>query len=374
MFTARWRFMRLFGVPIYVDASWLVILGLLSWTLAGHLFAQEMPEAQPWLLWAMGLLTALAFFACILLHEMGHALVGRAFGMPIRGITLFLFGGVAELGAEPAFAGSEFLMAVAGPVVSALLAVLCWALATAGTPGEPMVLMFRYLALINAAVLVFNLLPAFPLDGGRVFRSVLWGLTGNVRRATFAASLAGQGFAWILMLWGVGDMLRGAIVPGMWKCLVGMFLNNAARGSYRQVLIRQALHGEPVRHFMDREPVAVPPGLDLRRWVQEYVYRFHRRAFPVASDGRLEGYITTQALTRYPRQEWERHTVGEVMRQQLDAVTVSPDTDALEALRRMERVGANRLLVTDGERLVGVVTMRDLLRFLNLKLELDAER
>jgi Zn-dependent protease len=375
MFTARIRLIRLFGFPISVDISWLIILALITWSLAEAVFRPALPDASEGDRLILGFVTALAFFLCIVLHEMGHALVARSRGIPIRGMTLFLFGGVAELAAEPPSASSEFLMAIAGPLVTVFLSGLFFVLSLLATGlgwAASIEMIFRYLALINLSLLVLNLLPAFPLDGGRVFRSILWGITGNLRRATRWATAIGQGFAWLLIACGVVEFFQGNIVGGIWLGLIGMFLNNAARASYQQVVLQQALKGEPVSRFMNLQPIVVPPSLDLRSWVEDYVYRYHRKAFPVASNGHLEGYISTQALARFPRAEWDRHTVAEVMRQDLQAVTISPQTDALEALGRMQRTGASRLLVSNGTQLLGIVSLKDLLRFLNLKIELES--
>jgi Zn-dependent protease/CBS domain-containing protein len=373
MFDTRWRLFRLLGIPISLDASWLIILVLIVWSLV-ILFRAVVPGLPPVEYWTMGAIAALSFFACILLHELGHAVVARARGMPIRGITLFLFGGVAEMEGEPPSAGSEFLMAVAGPAVSALLIGLFWGLSWVGAvSGWPVqvVVVLLYLAWINTAVLIFNLIPAFPLDGGRVLRSILWGVLGDLRRATKWASLMGQGFAVFLIIFGVMQFVMDNVIGGLWLGLIGLFLKQAAESGYRQVLIREALQGEPVRLFMTREPVSVPPSIDLKRWVEDYVYPQHRKFFPVMSDGRLEGVIETQALAKYPRQEWDRHTVAEVMQRDVNAVRIAPETDALKALGQMQRTGSSRLLVTEGERLVGIVSLKDLLAFLDQKLEFD---
>jgi Zn-dependent protease/CBS domain-containing protein len=380
MFGTRWQLFRLLGIPISVDASWLIILALLTLSFATPVptIVEVFPRAAEGLAryeyWIMGLVTAVLFFVCIVLHELGHAVVARSRGMPIRGITLFLFGGVAEIGEEPPSAGTEFLMAIAGPVVSVVLAITCWVLALVGYDANwphPVVLVLGNLALVNGIVLIFNLIPAFPLDGGRVLRSIVWGATGNLRRATYWASLAGQSFAWVLIAWGVLRFFSGDWIGGIWSGLIGMFLNNAARSSYEQVVLRQALEHEPVRRFMNPEPIVVPPSLDLRRWVEDFVYRYHRKAFPVASDGHLQGFISTQVLAQIPRAEWEQHTVGEVMRHDLDVITVPADADALQALRKMQSIGSSRLLVTEGDRLVGIISLKDLLSFLSLKLELE---
>ena len=375
MFGTRLRLFRLCGIPINIDPSWLIIFVLLGWTMTTR-FAVEVPGLEPAVAWTFGLGTALLFFTCIVLHELGHALVACSTGIPIRGITLFLFGGVAEMESEPPSAGKEFLMAIGGPVVSAILSAGFWALAVLGAQSgweSGVVVMFRHLTFINLAVLVFNMVPAFPLDGGRVLRSALWAATGSLRKATRWASLGGQGFAWLLIAVGAIEFLRGNPVGGMWLALIGLFLNGAARNSYQSVLIRQALEGEPVQRFMNTEPVVVPPELRLREWVEDYVYRHHHKAFPVVSDGRLQGVVSTRALSELPRSEWDRHTVGEVMYRDLDAVSITPATDALQALEKMQRTGSSRLLVVEDGRLLGLVSLKDLLRFLDLKLELEGE-
>jgi Zn-dependent protease len=381
MFGTRWRLLRLLGIPISLDASWLIVLFLLTLSIASglpalvHEYYPEAGETLPsYQYWALGLISALAFFGCILLHELGHAVVARARGMKIRGITLFLFGGVAEIVDEPPSASTEFLMAIAGPVVSLVLAIVLAVLAaigySAGWP-QPVVIVLGYLASINALVLVFNLVPAFPLDGGRVLRSILWGATGNLRRATRSAAFVGRCFAWLLIAWGLLNFLGGNLLSGVWIGLIGLFLNNAAQAGYMQVLMRQTLEGEPVSRFMTRDPIVVPPNIDLRQWVEDYVYRYHRKTFPVVVDGHLQGCIDTQSLNEFPRTDWDRHTVGEAMRSDLGEMSIRPNADAMEALATMQRSGFSRLLVTDGDRLVGIVSLKDLLRFLDLKLELD---
>jgi Zn-dependent protease/CBS domain-containing protein len=372
MFTARWRLFRVFGIPIYVDASWLIILVLMTWTLSIE-FHQVLRDIALDAAIGLGLAAALLFFICIVLHELGHAVVGRAQGMQIRGITLFLFGGVAELQDEPRSATAEFLMAIAGPVVSAVLAVLFW-IGSLMAESAVLYVFLRFLATINLIVLVFNLIPAFPLDGGRVFRSVLWAATGNLRRATYVASLAGRVFAWTLIIFGIIGLFVPLPYPangGLWFIILGFFLNHAARSSYQSVLIRHLLEGEPVRRFMNPDPVVVSPMLDLRTLVEDYVYRHHRKAFPVVSEGRLVGFVTTRELAGIDRADWPNHTVGEVMRRDLEPFRIAPDADAMQALKQIQRTGSSRLLVADGDELRGIVSLKDLLRFLNLKMELE---
>lgn len=373
MFSARWQIFRLFGIPFFIHISWLIILGLLTWTLTGF-FQHELPGREGLDYGIMGLIAAVTFFVCIVLHEMGHAVVAQLSGTPVRGITLFLFGGVAELGGEPRSAGTEFAIAIAGPLVSLGLALGFWSAAIVGAAAElpaPIYVVCHYLAAINLTVLIFNMIPAFPLDGGRVLRSILWGATGDLRRATYWASLGGQGFAWFLIGVGILQVLTGNFIGGLWLGLIGLFLNNAARGSYQQVLVQEALEGEPITGFMNAEPVAVPPSLDLRHWVDDYVYPYHRKSFPVVADGHVQGFVTTRDLSKCPREDWGKHTVGELMHRDLRALSIAPDAQALDALRKMERTGANRLFVIEGDHLVGVVTLKNLLSYLRLKLGID---
>ncbi|HLW65489.1 MAG TPA: site-2 protease family protein [Gemmataceae bacterium] len=384
MFGTRWRMFRLLGIPVSVDLSWLIILGLLTFTFAYGFptFARDyFPRAAEVQLsvftyWIMGLITAIAFFACILLHELGHAAVARSRRMPVRGITLFLFGGVAEISDEPSSASDEFFMAIAGPAVTVVLAIICGLLSWFGyTAGwaPPVYLVLGYLAFVNIMVLVFNLIPAFPLDGGRVFRSILWGASGNLVRSTHWASIVGRVFAWLLIAWGVVLLFSGNLLAGIWTGLIGMFLNSAAQSAYQQILIRKALRGEPIRKFMNPHPVVVAPSLDLRTWVDDFVYRYHRKAFPVVENGHLEGLIETKSISDTPRAEWAHHTVNEVMRRDLKKITIPPNADALQALRKMQRTGMSRLLVGEGDHLDGILSLKDLMHFLNLKLELERD-
>lgn len=384
MFTTRWQPFRLLGIPIFIDMSWLVILALLTLSLASVfplLLKQYFPGVPDNLTsaeyWGLGLIAAVCFFGCILLHELGHALVARAQGTPIRGITLFLFGGVAEMAEEPDSARHEFLMAIAGPLVSIVLGVGLGILASVGHDSNwphPLVIILGYLAFINLLLAAFNLVPAFPLDGGRVLRSILWFATGSLHTATHWASILGQLFAWLFIAWGVLQLFTGNWLGGIWMGLIGMFLNGAARASYQQVQVREALHGEPVRRFMHEETLTVPPSLDLHHWVDDFVYRYHRRMFPVAAGGHLEGVIETQALSRVARNEWDERTVADVMRSDFSDLVISPDAEADEALAKMQRAGSNYLLVTDGDNLLGTVSMADLLRFLELKMEMGDHR
>jgi Zn-dependent protease len=383
MFGRRWHLFRLAGIPIRADASWLIVFALVTVILAENfhkLIGQFYPGATSGLVkvdyWVMGLIACLLFFVSIVLHELGHALVARSRGIPIKGITLFVFGGVSELGDEPPTPASEFEMAVAGPAVSLVLGVILVVLARIGLHQSwphPVVIVMAYLGEMNLFLGVFNLIPGFPLDGGRVFRSIVWWITGSLKRATRWAATSGQFFSWLFIAYGIFVLFQGNW-GGLWTILIGMFLNSAAKQSYQQVITRQLLQGEPVRRFMNIEPIVVPPDLDLRHWVEDYVYRYHRKLFPVGTNGHLEGVIGTQVLASYPREEWPQHTVREAMRGDIRPISISPDSDALEAFSKMQQTGSSRLLVTEGDQLVGIVSLKDLLRFLHLKLQLETGR
>ncbi len=370
--------LRVAGIPIRIDASWIVIALVVTWSLAVE-FARSYPlrlnpgftAATYWFMAAIG---AVLLFVCLILHELGHSLVGQRFGMRIRSITLFIFGGVAELESEPKSAKGEFWMAVAGPAVSLALAVGFWAVWVVGGVADwPVSVLgvLRELAAINAILVGFNLVPAFPLDGGRVLRAILWATTKNLKQATSITSQMGAGFGTAMMLLGVVGVLGGQVVFGMWWLMLGWFLRGASQRGFEQVVVRRALEGEPVRRFMTTDVSSVQPDLDVENLVENYVYQEHHKMYPVRENGHVLGYVTPREIKQVPRGEWPRHRVAEIMASDLDRVEITPETDALAALARMQRSDQSRLLVVDHGSLVGIVTLHDLLEFLNLKLELE---
>lgn len=374
MFGKSVTLFRLFGFAVRVDISWLIILTLVVWSLAAGYFPQRVPGLQTSAYILLGLLGALGLFASIVFHELSHSLVARVFGLPIRGITLFVFGGVSEMTEEPPSAKAEFAMAVAGPLSSFVLGGILFGVDYFGSRNgwSPLVsAVVGYLAFINVILGAFNLLPGFPLDGGRVLRSILWGARGNLRWATRIASQVGGIFGLLLIGLGFLNVLRGNGIGGLWFVLIGMFLRSAAQQGYQQVLVREALAGEPVSRFMSADPIQVSPNLTLDHLVEDYIYRYHHKMYPVSADGRLAGCITTKEVRAVPREEWPRRTVRDTVVQCSVDNTVSPSEDAVNALAKMTRSGNSRLLVVDGDRLLGVVTLKDLMRFLSLKLELE---
>ena len=309
MFTRTVTLFKLFGFAVRIDISWLVILVLVVWSLAAGVFPAQYKGLPSAAYLAMGLAGAFALFASIVFHELSHSLVARRFGLPIRGITLFLFGGVAEMAGEPPSAKAEFFMAAAGPLSSVVLALAFLGVSFVGADSNwpaPVVGVLRWAALINGMLAVFNLIPGVPLDGGRILRSILWHLQGDLRRATRIAATVGAGFGMLLIAMGFVNLLFAQPLGGLWWILIGMFLRGAARQSYRQVVIRQSLRGEPVSRFMNPDPVAVAPHVSIEDLVENYIYRYHFRSKKCpGTNGRTAAWARwpwrARPTTRFPR-------------------------------------------------------------------------
>jgi Zn-dependent protease/predicted transcriptional regulator len=376
MFGRRITLFRLLGFEVKLDLSWFLLAALITWSLARSLFPVSVPDQPGAVYWAMGFVGALGLFASVVLHEFSHSLVARRLGLPMKGITLFIFGGVAEMSEEPASARTEFLMAIAGPLASIGLAAVLLGLAVllefVRAPA-PIVGVLGYLWPINLVLAAFNLVPAFPLDGGRVLRALLWATTRNLRRATRIASMTGSVFGFALAAVGVVFLFRGDLVTGIWGMLLGSFVHNAAQRSYRQLVARQALHGTPVSRFMREDPITAPYYISVEQLVEEIIYRHHHRLYPVMQDETLVGCITTKDVKELPRDEWSQHTVKSRSHPCTAENTIDPDVDAADALSQMGRTGNSRLMVVRGERLVGIVTLRDLVQFLYLKADLEGK-
>jgi CBS domain-containing protein len=292
----------------------------------------------------------------------------------MRGITLFVFGGIAEMEQEPQSAKAEFAMAIAGPLASIGIGFVFYGLAAVGRDAWPIPALgiVTYLAWINWVLAAFNLIPAFPLDGGRVLRAALWHFKGDLPRATRLASGIGASFGVVLMVLGVFQLFAGNFVGAVWWFVIGMFIRSASRMSYQQLLVRTALQGEPVRRFMNTQPITVPPDTSVRDLVEDYIYRFHHRMYPVVDPSQqLLGCVSTEQVKAVPRDEWGEHRVGEILQPCSVRNTISPDTDAAAVLSKMSKTGTSRLMVVEQGRLLALVSSRDLTRFLSTKLELE---
>jgi len=375
MFGKRFELFKLLGFAVSIDLSWLLLAVLVTWSLAVGVFPMMKPDLPATTYWLMGVAGVIGLFLSIVLHELSHSLVARRYGLPMKGITLFIFGGVAEMDREPSEPRSEFAMAIAGPAASVAISALCYGLTRlSGALAWPVELttVLLYLAVINIALVAFNLIPAFPLDGGRVLRSALWRWKGDLGWATRLASRIGSGFGVALIVLGVVSVLFGNFIGGMWWFLIGMFLRAAAQGSYRQLLLRRTFEGEPVSHFMRINPVTVPRSTDVADLVENYVYRNHYKMFPVIDGDRLVGCVTTRSIRALPHERWHDSTVGSITTPCSADNTITPDDDAMKALATMSRSGVSRLMVLDGDRLVGVLSLKDLLGLMSAKMDLEA--
>jgi Zn-dependent protease/CBS domain-containing protein len=374
MFGKRLKLFKLLGFEVRLDLSWIFIAILVVWSLSEGYFPYFYKGLAAGTYWWMGVVGALGLFFSIIVHEFSHSLVARHFGIQMKGITLFIFGGVAEMGEEATSPKGEFFMAIVGPLTSIALAVFFYWVAVWGGQNfwsTPVFAVLHYLGFINAILAGFNLLPAFPMDGGRVLRSILWGAKKNLIWATRIASYIGVGFGLLLVALGILQFFNRNFVGGIWLVLIGMFLQGAARTSYQQILTRQALQGEPIRRFMRRDPHTVSSSVSVKDLVENYIYSHHYKMFPVTDDGKLLGYVTTKQVQEIPRDEWDRRTVGDIYLPFTPENTISPDADAVQALSKMKNLGASRLLVTEGDRLEGVLSLKDLMDFLSLKGELE---
>jgi len=374
MFGKRFKLFKLFGFEVGIDLSWIIIAILIAWSLSTGFFPFQYKNLSTQTYWMMGIIGAAGLFFSIIAHEFCHSLVARKSGMPMKGITLFIFGGVAEMGDEPPSAKTEFLIAIVGPLSSLAIAAIFYGIYQVGIASawsQAFNGVVAYLAMINGLLAVFNLVPAFPLDGGRILRSILWGWKGNLRWATRVSSTIGSGFGIFLIIMGFIRILSGNFIGGMWLGLIGLFIQSAAKMSYQQLLTRRALEGEPLKRFMKTDPVTVLDSTTVEQLVEDYIYRYHFKMFPVINSDKLLGCITTKDVKEIPRDEWDQKTVGEIADQCSGENTIEPDADAIKALSEMRRNNASRLMVVEDDQLVGIIALKDMLEFLSLKVELD---
>jgi len=369
MFKSTFRLGQILGIPIEVHVSW--ILAFILFTVS---FTFTFRQAYNWptsLTWVVGLATSLLLFVSVLLHELAHSVYARSKEIPVRNITLFIFGGVSQITEEPKTANTEFAMAFAGPLTSFVLAALFWILSlVTQKASEPITALSRYLAVTNAGLGAFNLIPGFPLDGGRVFRSILWSLGQNLERATRWASLVGQGIAYLMIIIGIWQFFSGNAGNGLWLVFIGWFLDNAAQSSYQQVATQRLLAGHTVQEIMNRDCTALSPNLALDSLVNDHILATGRRCFPVVEGDALQGLLTIHNVKQVPREQWATTTVREAMIPADKLKTVPPDKGLWLALQEMTADGVNQLPVMENRRLVGLLARDNVLSFIRTRAEL----
>jgi Zn-dependent protease/predicted transcriptional regulator len=369
---------RIFGIQIGLHYSWFIIAFLIVFSLAEH-FSAVNSQWSLGLIWATSIVTALLFFASIVAHELSHAAVANRRGMTVRSITLFALGGVANIEQESADAKSEFWMAIAGPVMSFAIGIICLGLVWVqgwgpqfGTPHSPVTAALLWLGYINIALAVFNMIPGFPMDGGRVLRALVWRGTGNLVRATRIVARIGQGIAVVFIVFGFMRFLSGAGLGGLWIAFIGWFLGEAAGASSAQVEASSALSGIFVRDLMTKNYPAVDDHVTLRVFAEDYVLRNGQRYFIVRHDDRAVGLVTAQELRNVERERWPFATIAQITRPLSDVPTVSPDTRVEQALQVMAREEVNQAPVLSNGELVGLISRGRILEYVQTQADLKA--
>jgi Zn-dependent protease len=365
------RLGRILGIEIRLDYSWFIIFVLVTWSLAAQLFPDLYPGWSRAAYWLVGLLTAVLLFGSVVAHELAHSLVSQRHGIPVTDITLFIFGGAAHISDEPKTARGELTMALVGPGTSLVLSGvfgLLWFL-TRGS-GSYLYAISAWLAGINLSLAVFNLIPGFPLDGGRVFRAIVWAISGNLRLATRIATGLGRLVAFGFIIAGVGQIFAGNLANGLWIAFIGWFLENASANTYRQLALRDVLAGHTVSEVMTRECAHIPANLTVEALVNDVLLPTGKRCFPVEEGGHVQGLVTVHRIQQLPRQQWPLTRVDQVMIPRGELKTVRPDDALSDVFERMAREDVNQLVVVEGDELLGLIARDRLLNYIHLRGEL----
>ena len=363
------RLGRLRGIEIGVHYSWLLVFALLTYSLAFGVFPSWYSGWSSGTYWAVGVLASVLLFASVLAHELGHSLVAQSRGVPVIRIVLFIFGGVAQLADEARRARDEFLIAVAGPLVSVAIGIVSLGLwPIVEDISQPLGAIFEYLGWANLILVAFNSIPAYPLDGGRVLRALLWGTLGNVLRATRIAAGIGVAIGFLFMAGGLFLVFRSPL-SGIWLIALGWFLQNAAQQSYQQLVIRRLFEGVHVGQLMDPDPPTIRPDATIDELV-DALLAYNVRSFPVVEDGRLVGIVTLTDVRHAPREQWPIRRVRDLMTPRARLITAKPEDDLERILRLMATHEIHQIPIVDDSRLLGLLTRNALLRFLQLRQEL----
>jgi Zn-dependent protease len=365
------RIGRIAGIDIEVNVSWLVILVLLTFSLAVNWFPATVPRQSTLIYWVLGFIAALLLFVSVLLHELAHSLVARARGVPVKRITLFIFGGVSDLEQEPQSAGVEFQIAVVGPLTSLAIGAVTLVAGNLIGPNAPLVAaVLRYLGVTNLLLGVFNLIPGFPLDGGRVLRAIIWRVTGSLRRATRAATLVGQVIAYLFIVAGVILFFSGDFINGLWFGFIGWFLLQAAQAANSQVMLESVFKGVTVGQLMSPPPLTTPANISLQQLVDGYLLPHGARTIPVvrSDDQQLVGLVTLADIRHVPREQWPQTPVGQAMVPLERLHTIRAQQNLNDVLPLMTGRDVNQLpVVDDAGRLVGILSRDGILRYVEIR-------
>jgi Zn-dependent protease/CBS domain-containing protein len=368
------RLTTIAGIPIEINYTWFVVFALIVWTLRLYYFPTTIPDQPAFIYWVTSLIAAILFFASLLAHELSHSAIAIKNDLPIKNITLFIFGGVARMTKEPQTPKVEFKMAAAGPACSFVLSLIFFALTQLFYNLKfPMALvaLTDYLSFINLMVGVFNLVPGFPLDGGRILRAALWSISGDIKQATRVATTFGKAFAYFLIVLGFFYLFYGVIISGIWLIFIGFFLQEAAAASYQQVAIKKDLLGIKVKDIMSSAVVTVRDNISLLSLVDDYFFKYRFTSFPVLSvDDEIKGIITIHAVKDMPKDHWKEKKVSDAMIPLRQSFLINAGADAYDALVQMAGNGIGRLIVATDHKLIGIVSQRDVMRLFEVKEDL----
>lgn len=368
--------LKVAGVQVDVDFSWLVIFALILWSLSAGYFPGAYPGHRQFAYWVGGFAATVMLFGSVLIHELSHAVVGNLKGEKIDRITLFIFGGIAHLTGEVRNANDEILIAGAGPLTSLALALFFWLIyksLAVVSAASLWTAVFRYLGFINLALAVFNLLPGFPLDGGRLFRAMLWKRSGDMDQATARAVEWGTALAWGMMALGGLEIFSGALIGGIWLIFIGLFLRSAAISGYQGTIIGHLLQRIRVGDIMTRDPVTVSPDTPVVDAVERYFLKYGYGGFPVVADGRAIGALSLSQVRNCSPEDRAHKKVADIMRALDPAIEINPQVSALHAVSKMNEADSGRLVVVDNGKLVGLITRSGIMRFMQIRAELEAK-
>ena len=368
------RIFTVFDIPIEINYSWFIVFSLVLISLSKGYFPSSLPESSTFIHWVSGAIATILLFTCLLIHELAHSYVAIKKGLPIHGITLFIFGGVAHMEKEPATPKVEFEMAIAGPVASLILAFFFSSLAylfyiTNISPAFFYIAV--YLGAINLIIAIFNMIPGFPLDGGRVLRATIWHYTHDFKQATHVASNIGKGFAFFLMAFGLFSLIKGSFISGLWLIFIGLFVQEAADISYKQVLMKKALEGIRIIDIMTKNVITVSADLPLDKLVDDYFFRFRFSSFPViSSNDQLVGIITLHDVKESPREKWPISKTSDHMTFISEKIIAHQNTNVMAVLPKMAKNDLGRLLIIENNKLIGILSHRDINRLYEFKNDL----